>query len=89
MKKIHFIFLSAILILNAVLLNAQPVKENGQLTVDGKHLVNQQGEPVMLAGVSYGWHNWWPRFYNEESVTWLANDWGCSVVRAAMGVGPK
>ncbi len=89
MKKIHFIFLSAILILNAVLLNAQPVKENGQLAVDGKHLVNQQGEPVMLAGVSYGWHNWWPRFYNEESVTWLANDWGCSVVRAAMGVGPK
>jgi endoglucanase len=43
----------------------------------------------MLMGVSYGWHNWWPRFYNKESVKWLAEDWGCTVVRAAMGVGPQ
>ena len=43
----------------------------------------------MLQGVSYGWHNWWPRFYNKESVKWLANDWSCTVIRAAMGVGPQ
>ena len=68
---------------------SQPVKKNGQLSVDGKYLVNNNGASIMLKGVSYGWHNWWPRFYNEESVKWLANDWGCSVVRAAMGVGPR
>ncbi len=68
---------------------AQPVKEHGQLSVQGKYLVDKNNEPVMLTGVSYGWHNWWPRFYNEESVNWLASDWGCNVVRAAMGVGPK
>lgn len=43
----------------------------------------------MLRGVSLGWHNFWPRFYNQNTVTWLAKDWDCSVVRAAMGVEPK
>lgn len=39
--------------------------------------------------MSFGWHNWWPRFYNEGAVEWLFKDWGCYVVRAAMGVEPK
>jgi endoglucanase len=39
--------------------------------------------------MSYGWHNFWPRFYNQQSVAWLKNDWHCSVVRAAMGIEPK
>ncbi len=70
-------------------LQAQPVKDHGQLSVKGIYLTDQHGETVMLKGVSYGWHNWWPRFYNKESVKWLAEDWNCTVVRAAMGVGPK
>jgi endoglucanase len=68
--------------------DAQPVKQHGNLSVKGVNLVDQQGNPVMLVGVSYGWHNWWPRFYNKETVKWLASDWKCSVVRAAMGVEP-
>jgi endoglucanase len=88
MKKLFFFFLAAIIVSASFNLEAQPVKKHGQLAVNGKFLVNQQGQPVMLAGVSYGWHNWWPRFYNKESVEWLAKDWGCSVVRAALGVGP-
>ena len=38
--------------------------------------------------MSFGWHNYWPRFYNKEAVEWLAKDWKCTVVRAAMGVEP-
>ncbi len=56
------------------------------LHVAGTQLVNEQGEAVVLRGVSYGWHNWWPRFYNKETVHWLKEDWGVDVVRAAMGV---
>jgi endoglucanase len=67
---------------------AQPVKDNGALKVVGTKLVNQQGQPVVLRGMSLGWHNWWPRFYNEGAVSWLKNDWGCTVIRAAMGVEP-
>src|SRR3954464_7350764 len=68
--------------------SAQPVKENGQLSVKGLQLVNAKGQPVVLRGMSYGWHNWWPRFYNAGTVSWLKKDWGCNVVRAAMGVEP-
>ena len=68
---------------------AQPVKENGQLKVSGTNLLNEKNVPVVLRGVSYGWHNWWPRFYNQESVKWLVYDFNATVVRAAMGVGPQ
>ncbi|MDP2114867.1 MAG: glycoside hydrolase family 5 protein [Bacteroidota bacterium] len=70
-------------------LQAQPVKEHGNLSVEGAQLTGEHGNATVLNGVSYGWHNWWPRFYNKESVKWLATDWKCSVVRAAMGVDPK
>lgn len=78
-----------ILALGLAYLNAQPVKEHGRLSVKGTNLVNEQGKVVIMRGVSYGWHNWWPRFYNEKSVQWLRDDWKCMVVRAAMGVGPQ
>jgi len=64
------------------------VSENGFLSVKETSLVNEKGEPVILRGVSFGWHNWWPRFYTENTVTWLKNDWKCGVVRAAIGVEP-
>lgn len=68
---------------------AQPVKENGKLNVRGTQLVNEKGDAIVLRGMSFGWHNWWPGFYNEGAVQWLKNDWGCNVVRAAMGVEPQ
>ena len=70
-------------------LQAQPVKKHGNLSVKGTQLTDEHGNATVLNGVSYGWHNWWPRFYNKESVKWLATDWKCSAVRAAMGVEPK
>jgi endoglucanase len=86
MKKAAILIL--LLFAGAFISKAQPVKQHGNLSVKGISLVDQQGNPVMLAGVSFGWHNWWPRFYNKETVKWLATDWKCSVVRAAMGVEP-
>ena len=88
MKLKHVLFTAAIFLIAITFVNAQPVKTNGKLSVKGTFLVNEKGEPVVLRGVSYGWHNWWPRFYNKETVKWLATDWKCSVVRAAMGVEP-
>jgi endoglucanase len=68
---------------------AQPVKNHGQLQVKGSQLCDDAGAPLVLRGMSFGWHNFWPRFYNPGAVAWLAKDWNCSVVRAAMGVEPK
>jgi endoglucanase len=77
------------LIAGMALATAQPVKLHGNLAVGGTRIVDQHGNTVVLQGVSYGWHNWWPRFYNKESVKWLSGDWQCTVIRAAMGVEPE
>ncbi len=84
MKTKRLCLLLSILIIK--LATAQPVKEHGRLHVSGTQLMDEHNNPVVLRGMSYGWHNLWPRFYNEQSVEWLAKDWHCSVLRAAMGV---
>lgn len=66
--------------------NAQFVKHHGQLQVVGTELVDKNGEAVVLRGMSFGWHSFWPRFYNERAVNWLKKDFKCNVVRAAMGI---
>ena len=66
-----------------------PVKQYGQLQVKGTQLCDQRGNPVTLRGISFSWHNWWPRFYNKKVMKTLKRDWHCTVVRAAMGVQPE
>ena len=56
------------------------------LVVSGTQLMNTRGDTVVLHGVSYGWHQFWPRFYNASSAEWLVQDWGAQVLRASMGV---
>lgn len=65
---------------------AQFVKKHGQLSVQGTQLVDKNNNPVVLRGMSFGWHSMWPRFYNEKAVSWLKKDFNCNVVRAAMGI---
>ena len=67
---------------------AQPVTRHGQLKVSGSQLVDQKGAPLVLRGMSFGWHNFWPKFYNAGAVEWLYKDWNSSIVRAAMGIEP-
>lgn len=69
-------------------MQAQPVKSYGQLKVEGTQLKDERGNAVVLRGMSFGWHNWWPRFYTAGVVQWLHKDWACTVIRAAMGVEP-
>ena len=68
--------------------SSQIVKLHGQLKVRGTKLVDAKDKDVALHGMSFGWHNWWPRFYNADAVHELAAKWNCTVIRAAMGVEP-
>jgi endoglucanase len=88
MKNLCIILVSALFLISCGQISDNAVSKHGQLSVEGTSMVDEHGEKVMLKGVSYGWHNWWPRFYNEETVKVFAEDWECTVVRAAMGVGP-
>lgn len=84
MKKLMMI---ALLLVGTLTAYAQtPVKRWGQLQVKGTQLCDEQGQPVQLRGVSLGWHNLWPRFYNKATVKTLVSDWHATLIRAAMGV---
>lgn len=77
-----------ILLLTTAFANAQVVKNNGNLQVIGTHLCNEEGNPIVLHGMSYGWSCFHPSFYNKQTVKWLKKDWNCTVVRAALGIEP-
>ena len=62
------------------------VERYGQLRVEEIHIVNQNGEPVMLTGMSLYWSQWKGQYYNYNCIKWLRDDWKCTVVRAAMGI---
>ena len=83
MKKIFFL---TIAVTAVIFLNAQPVKQHGWLKVKGTQLVNEKEEAVALHGMSFGWHNLWPRFYNKGAVHELVTNWHCTVIRASMGI---
>ncbi len=68
---------------------AQPVKIHGQLKVVGTQLTDQNNQPVVLNGMSFGWSCFHPRFYTNAATRWLHKDWKCDVVRAAMGIEPE
>ena len=74
-----FIFIAAIA-------KSQPVTQHGKLSVKGAKLVDAKGNHVILHGMSFGWHNLWPRFYNKGAVRELVSKWNSNVVRASMGI---
>jgi endoglucanase len=63
------------------------VSAHGRLHAAGNRIVGADGQPVSLAGVSYGWSQWEAaRFYNAEVVGWLKQDWHAAIVRAPLGI---
>lgn len=63
-----------------------PVATHGALHVAGTKIVDAQGAPVALRGMSLFWSQWGSAFWNASAVDTLATDWKVTVVRAAMGV---
>ncbi len=54
------------------------------LSVSGSNIVNSNGEPVVLKGLSTHGIAWFPSYINEEFFHELKDKWNCSVVRIAM-----
>jgi endoglucanase len=56
---------------------------HGRLSVKGSHIVDKNGTPLALHGMSmYGWTNACGyAFYNDSCITHLARDWKCTVIR--------
>tara|TARA_R110001583_G_scaffold74189_2_gene205645 strand:+ start:1415 stop:2482 length:1068 start_codon:yes stop_codon:yes gene_type:complete len=62
------------------------VEEYGQLSVSGNKILDKNGNPIQLRGMSFFWSQWIGKYYTPETVKWLKDDWECTVVRAAMAV---
>jgi endoglucanase len=63
-----------------------PVALNGNLSVSGTHIVNEDGEPVQFKGMSLFWSQWGGKYYNENAIAHTRTYWNASIVRAAMGI---
>ncbi len=61
-----------------------PIARHGALSVAGNRIVDAHGEPVTLRGMSLFWSQWEPDYYSRETVDWLVQDWGVTVIRAAI-----
>lgn len=83
MKQAAFIIVCFLTVTTAT---SQPVKRHGQLKVAGTQLTDIHDSAVVLHGMSFGWHNLWPRFYNSGAVHELVSKWNCTVIRASMGI---
>ena len=67
-----------------------PVETHGSLKIVKNTLVDQNGIPPQLRGVSLSWSLWQgKKYYNPSVVDWLASDFHVSIIRASMGVQPE
>jgi len=61
-----------------------PVEKYGRLSVKGNRVVDKDGNPVQLKGMSLFWSQWIGKYYNASAIKWLKDDWCISVIRAAI-----
>jgi endoglucanase len=62
------------------------VAEYGQLSIVNNKIVDKNGKPVQLRGMSLFWSQWIGKYYNADVVSWLKKDWQCNVIRAPMAI---
>ena len=66
---------------------ATPFGKHGRLHVDGRHLVDENGEVVALHGISTHNLNYYPEYVNEEAFTQFTDEYGVDIMRLAMYSG--
>jgi len=68
----------------------RPVELNGALRIEGNQMVNKDGIPPQLRGISLSWSLWaGKKYYNPEVIDWLTKDFKITLLRASMGVQPE
>jgi endoglucanase len=54
--------------------------------VSKNRIVNQYGQSVVLRGMSLFWSQWQPHYFTYDTLRWLRDDWGITVIRAPLGI---
>jgi endoglucanase len=94
MKNVNWLILISCILLpfsNASAFSKQtPVEINGRLKIVNGTIVNQNGVPPQLTGVSFSWSIWQgQKYYTPQVVDWLVKDFKVSIVRVSMAVQPE
>jgi endoglucanase len=63
-----------------------PVAKYGMLSVKSNMIVDRNGDPVQLKGVSLFWSQWGGKYWNNNAISYMVSKWHVSIIRAAMGV---
>ncbi len=63
-----------------------PVTEHGQLKVDGRNIVDKNGDIFQLRGMSTHGITWFPNIISESAFKTLRDDWNVNSIRLAMYV---
>jgi endoglucanase len=66
---------------------ADIVSSHGQLSVKGPDLVDKNGNPYQLRGMSTHGIQWYPHFINKSGIQELRDDWKINVLRLALYTG--
>ena len=61
-----------------------PLENHGALSVKGTQLVDKNGNPYQLKGVSTHGLAWFPDYVNKDAFQTIRDDWGGNVIRLAM-----
>lgn len=70
-------------------INHDGAKYNGWLSVNGSHLINQNGKDFRLRGVSSHGIQWYGNLYSYENLRKLRDNFNINVFRISMYVNPK
>lgn len=61
-----------------------PLEKYGALAVEGTDLVDCDGNPIQLRGVSTAGLSWFPQFANKDAFATMQSEWNIEIVRLAM-----
>ena len=61
-----------------------PVANHGELSLSGTQIVDKNGKPYQLKGVSTHGIAWFPEYINYDSFKTLRDEWGVNCIRLAM-----
>jgi endoglucanase len=80
--KAELILAAALSCLSLCQAQTTPVSVHGQLKVQGNRIVNKNGQPVTLHGMSmYAWASQGLQYYTAAAVKRLIQEWKCTVIR--------
>ncbi|WP_434311516.1 cellulase family glycosylhydrolase [Hominifimenecus sp. rT4P-3] len=64
--------------------SSTPLERHGALSVSGTNLIDQNGEPFQLTGISTHGLAWFPQYVSLDAFRTLRDDWGANLIRLAL-----